>query len=77
MISCPSNAISFGNLRDDQSQVSKKAADPKRGYHALHVLNTRPAVTYLSKVIRGKVDDLLVDPLYLSPPFRGHESIYI
>ena len=53
---CPSNAITFGNLRDAQSEVSKKAADPKRGYHALHMLNTRPAVTYLSKVIRGKVE---------------------
>ena len=46
----------LGNLRDRESQVSKKAADPKRGYHALHMLNTRPAVTYLSKVIRGKVE---------------------
>ena len=54
--SCPSSAITFGNLRDPQSQVSQKAADPKRGYHALHVLNTRPSVTYLSKVIRGKVE---------------------
>jgi molybdopterin-containing oxidoreductase family iron-sulfur binding subunit len=54
--SCPSNAIHFGNLRDPQSEVSKQAADPKRGYHALHVLNTRPAVTYLSKVLRGKVE---------------------
>jgi len=49
---CPSNAIAFGNLRDDASAVSQKA-DSKRGYHALHVLNTRPAVTYLSKVVRG------------------------
>ncbi len=54
--SCPSNAIHFGNLRDRESQVSKQAADPKRGYHALHMLNTRPAVTYLSKVLRGKVE---------------------
>ena len=54
--SCPSNAIHFGNLRDPESEVSKQAADPKRGYHALHVLNTRPAVTYLSKVLRGKVE---------------------
>jgi Fe-S-cluster-containing dehydrogenase component len=49
---CPSNAITFGNLRDDASAVSQQA-DSKRGYHALHVLNTRPAVTYLSKVVRG------------------------
>ena len=52
---CPSGAITFGNLRDDDSAVSR-AADSKRGYHALHVLNTRPAVTYLAKVDRGKVE---------------------
>ena len=53
---CPSSVITFGNLRDPQSQASKQAADAKRGYHALHVLNTRPAVTYLSKVLRGEVE---------------------
>ncbi len=53
---CPSGAIEFGNLRDDESAVSRKADDPKRGYHALHVLNTRPAVTYLAKVVRGPVE---------------------
>ncbi|MBW2244805.1 MAG: 4Fe-4S dicluster domain-containing protein [Deltaproteobacteria bacterium] len=53
---CPSGAIEFGNLRDDESAVSKKADDPKRGYAAMHVLNTRPAVTYLAKVTRGKVE---------------------
>jgi len=52
---CPSDAISFGNLRDDASAVSRKA-DSKRGYHALQVLNTRPAVTYLSKVDRGGLE---------------------
>lgn len=53
---CPSDAIAFGNLRDPQSEVVKRADDPKRGYHALHVLNTRPAVTYLAKVTRGPVE---------------------
>jgi molybdopterin-containing oxidoreductase family iron-sulfur binding subunit len=53
---CPSDAITFGNLRDPASAVSKRSADPKRGYHALHVLNTRPAVTYLAKVVRGEVE---------------------
>jgi molybdopterin-containing oxidoreductase family iron-sulfur binding subunit len=54
--SCPANAISFGNLRDGESQVSKKSADPVRGYHALYELNTRPAITYLAKVTRGPVE---------------------
>ena len=46
---CPAQAIVFGDLNDPQSRVSQlSAAD--RGYHALGVLNTRPAVTYLKKV---------------------------
>jgi molybdopterin-containing oxidoreductase family iron-sulfur binding subunit len=54
--SCPTQAITFGNLKDADSQVAKKSNDPKRGYHALHVLNTRPATTYLAKVVRGPVE---------------------
>jgi molybdopterin-containing oxidoreductase family iron-sulfur binding subunit len=50
--SCPTQAIGFGNLKDPDSVVSKTSED-KRGYHALHVLNTRPAITYLAKVTRG------------------------
>jgi molybdopterin-containing oxidoreductase family iron-sulfur binding subunit len=50
---CPSQAIVFGNLRDDQSRAAKAAQDNGgRAYHALQVLNTRPAVTYLAKVRR-------------------------
>jgi molybdopterin-containing oxidoreductase family iron-sulfur binding subunit len=46
---CPAQAIVFGDLNDPQSRVSQlSAAD--RGYHALGILNTRPAVTYLKKV---------------------------
>ena len=47
---CPAQAIVFGDMNDPQSRVSQlSAAD--RGYHALGVLNTRPAVTYLKKVL--------------------------
>ena len=47
---CPAQAIVFGDLNDPQSRVSQlSAAD--RGYHALGVLNTRPGVTYLKKVL--------------------------
>jgi molybdopterin-containing oxidoreductase family iron-sulfur binding subunit len=53
---CPTRAITFGNLRDEASEVAKRADDPDRGYHALHVLNTRPATTYLAKVTRGPVE---------------------
>ena len=51
---CPTHAIQFGNLKDPQSGVTKRAEENGvRAYHALHVLNTRPGITYLAKVIRG------------------------
>ncbi len=50
---CPSDAIQFGNAKDDKSTVVKTADDDKRAYHSLHELNTRPAITYLSKVDRA------------------------
>jgi len=52
---CPTQAISFGNWKDEKSElVQKTKANPQRSYHALHVLNTRPATTYLKKVMRGE-----------------------
>jgi anaerobic selenocysteine-containing dehydrogenase/Fe-S-cluster-containing dehydrogenase component len=55
--SCPTQAITFGNTRDEKSQVLKDADEPNRSYHSLQVLNTRPAITYLSKVDRVGSDD--------------------
>jgi molybdopterin-containing oxidoreductase family iron-sulfur binding subunit len=50
---CPSDAIVFGNLRDDASSAVKQAQENQaRSYHALHMLNTRPSITYLAKVKR-------------------------
>ncbi len=51
--SCPSDAISFGNVRDTTSAPVKRAVQgANRAYRALQVLNTRAAVTYLGKVRR-------------------------
>jgi Fe-S-cluster-containing dehydrogenase component len=47
---CPSDAIVFGDTRDAESRVAAIKQDP-RGYHVLEELNTRPAVTYLAKVL--------------------------
>jgi molybdopterin-containing oxidoreductase family iron-sulfur binding subunit len=50
---CPTDAIVFGNLKDAGSRANKDAeANAGRAYHALHMLNTRPSITYLAKVKR-------------------------
>jgi anaerobic selenocysteine-containing dehydrogenase/Fe-S-cluster-containing dehydrogenase component len=48
---CPTQAITFGNLKDPGSDVSKLSQSP-RGYHVLEELGTRPALTYLKKVVK-------------------------
>jgi molybdopterin-containing oxidoreductase family iron-sulfur binding subunit len=47
---CPSDAIVFGDLSDHHSKVFELAGNP-RGYHVLAGLNTKPAVTYLARVV--------------------------
>ena len=47
--SCPTNAITFGNINDRSSKVSKAKSDP-RNYSLLADLNTRPRTTYLAEV---------------------------
>jgi molybdopterin-containing oxidoreductase family iron-sulfur binding subunit len=52
---CPTQAIVFGDLKDDKALVSKRSRSP-RGYHVLDELATRPAVTYLKKVVRAAAE---------------------
>jgi anaerobic selenocysteine-containing dehydrogenase/Fe-S-cluster-containing dehydrogenase component len=49
---CPTQAITFGNLKDESSAVTKLAHAP-RAYAVLDEIGTRPGVTYLKKVVRG------------------------
>ncbi len=49
---CPAQAITFGDLDDAKSRVSRLASD-RRGFGVLEEINTQPAITYLARV-RGK-----------------------
>jgi molybdopterin-containing oxidoreductase family iron-sulfur binding subunit len=52
---CPTDAITFGNRNDKESEVAKNGQS-ERGYKVLNAeLNTQPAVTYLAKVTHSKV----------------------
>lgn len=46
---CPTRAISFGDLKDPSSEVSRKQSDP-RFYRALEEVGTRPGTGYLARV---------------------------
>jgi molybdopterin-containing oxidoreductase family iron-sulfur binding subunit len=62
---CPTRAITFGNLKDEGSAVSRQAHAP-RAYHVLDEIGTRPSVTYLRKVVRAQ------DGPAPSGPPKGH-----
>jgi anaerobic selenocysteine-containing dehydrogenase/Fe-S-cluster-containing dehydrogenase component len=52
---CPTEAITFGNIKDPNSRVTHLAASG-RGYRVLEELNTHSAVTYLKKVVTGHTE---------------------
>ena len=47
--SCPADAITFGDLNDPESRISKINKD-ERHYHVLEDLNVLPTVGYLTQV---------------------------
>jgi molybdopterin-containing oxidoreductase family iron-sulfur binding subunit len=59
--SCPTNAITFGDMNDPESRISKILEVEKEGraFHVLEEINTRPQLSYLTK-IRNK--DLVAKP---------------
>jgi Fe-S-cluster-containing dehydrogenase component/anaerobic selenocysteine-containing dehydrogenase len=49
---CPTAAITFGDLLDPASKVAHLTRRDPRRYHVLEELNTKPAVTYLKRIVR-------------------------
>ncbi len=47
---CPSNSISFGNVNDPESDVSKARGDKHRAFYVMEQLHVLPNVNYLAKV---------------------------
>jgi anaerobic selenocysteine-containing dehydrogenase/Fe-S-cluster-containing dehydrogenase component len=50
---CPTRAITFGNLKDEASEVNQLFHDP-RSYGVLEEIGTRPSARHLMKVVRGQ-----------------------
>ncbi len=65
---CPTNAITFGNTNNPDSQVSHMKKDP-RAYHVIAEINTKPQVTYFTKLRNRPTRDT---DLYLG----GHEDVH-
>src|SRR3546814_14021560 len=51
--SCPANAITFGDINDPESRVSKLLKDD-RVYYALAEYNVQPGIGYMT-LVRNKV----------------------
>jgi molybdopterin-containing oxidoreductase family iron-sulfur binding subunit len=50
--SCPTDAITFGDMNDTESRIYKLLNDDnkERAYHLLEELNVKPSVSYLTKI---------------------------
>ena len=47
---CPANAITFGNLLDEDKSAMGRTKQLQRNYDLLHYIGTRPRTSYLARV---------------------------
>jgi molybdopterin-containing oxidoreductase family iron-sulfur binding subunit len=47
---CPANAITFGNLKDEEKSAMGRAKKIERNYDLLHYIGTLPRTSYLARV---------------------------
>ncbi|MGB7744780.1 MAG: hypothetical protein WBL41_18570, partial [Terracidiphilus sp.] len=62
---CPAKAITFGNMNDKDSRVSKLRAQ-QRSYQVIADINTRPRTTYVAEVLNLN-EELEVTPTEIAP----------
>ena len=68
---CPTQAIVFGDINDEQSEVTRWKAD-KLNYGLLEELNTRPRTTYLAKVLNKNEAIEKLEPAAAERTEHGH-----
>jgi molybdopterin-containing oxidoreductase family iron-sulfur binding subunit len=62
---CPASAITFGNINDKNSQVTKLRAQ-QRSYQVIADINTRPRTTYVAEVLNPN-QELEATPVEIAP----------
>jgi len=68
---CPAEAITFGDIRDEQTKISKLRSDDLN-YLLLGELNTRPRTSYLARVTNPSEELVPFEELH----FHGHHAAH-
>jgi Fe-S-cluster-containing dehydrogenase component len=64
---CPTNAIIFGDLNDEESAVTKLRKEDERNFYVLEEVGTKPTLSYLTKVRNCEEAEFAME-------HKGHEE---